>query len=60
MTDAHVPDDVLEQYVLGILPEALLEAVEEHILFCHYCIVRAEELEAFARSARKALERKPN
>ncbi|MEP7364598.1 MAG: hypothetical protein ABI972_15185 [Acidobacteriota bacterium] len=60
MTESHLQDDELEQYILGILPDALLDTVEEHILFCPACIERAEELEAFILAARKAMERKPN
>lgn len=60
MTESHLQDEELEQYLLGILPESRLDAVEERMLFCHVCICRAEELEAFLRAARKAMERKPN
>lgn len=60
MTESHLQDEELEQYLLGILPESRLDAVEEHILYCHHCIARAEGMDAFLRAARKAMERKPN
>ena len=60
MTESHLQDDELEQYILGVLPEALLDSVEEHLLFCPTCLARAEELESYVRAARKLNERKPN
>lgn len=60
MTDAHLQDEDLELYILGILPASKLDAVEEHLLGCHRCIARAEELEAYIRAARRMTERKPN
>ena len=60
MTEYHLQDDELEQYLLGILPDSRLGAVEEHLLFCPNCIERAEELDAFIDAARSAMERKPN
>jgi anti-sigma factor RsiW len=60
MTETHLQDDELEEYILGILPPARLDPVEEHILFCSACLDRAEEIESFILAARQAMERKPN
>ncbi len=60
MTELHLLDDELEEYILGILPATRLDAVEEHILFCPVCLDRAEEMESFIHAARQAMERTPN
>lgn len=60
MDDEHLRDEVLEHYLLGILPEDRLPAIEEHLLFCPTCIARAESMDGFITLMRKALERKPN
>jgi len=33
----HPSEDILEEYVVGRLPEALIEQIEEHLLICHTC-----------------------
>ena len=34
---AHASEEILEQYVLHRLPEALVARFEEHLLICHKC-----------------------
>jgi hypothetical protein len=52
--DSHAPDDVLEQYSLGTLPEEEAELLEEHLLICEECRGRLEETDAFIKAARGA------
>jgi hypothetical protein len=54
--DSHAPDDVLEQYSLGTLPEAEAELLEEHLLICQECRDRLEETDAFVDATRKAAQ----
>ena len=60
MFDAHLQDDALEQYILGILPEAKIPAFEEHLLGCPECAKRAEDMEIYIELLCRMLERKPN
>jgi hypothetical protein len=52
----HVPDDVLEKYLLRRLPEAELAPVEEHLLVCSKCQVQAEETQEFILVTQAALQ----
>ena len=52
--DSHAPDDVLEQYSLGTLPEEEAELLEEHLLICQECRDRLEATDAFVDATRKA------
>jgi len=60
MAVEHLRDDILEQYLLGYLPEWRLPSVEEHILGCQDCATRAEEMQAYIQAARNALRRRPD
>ena len=40
----HISDHDLERYHLGMVKdEAELAVIEEHLLWCHICVDRAEE-----------------
>jgi hypothetical protein len=52
----HVPEDSLELYSMGRLPEAELEGVEEHLLLCEVCRSRVEELDEFIRTFRETAQ----
>jgi anti-sigma factor RsiW len=52
--DSHAPDEVLEQYSLGTLPEEEAERLEEHLLICQECRDRLEETDAFVEATRGA------
>ncbi len=43
MENAHLSDDELESYYLGLLisEEPSLARLEEHLLYCPECLVRA-------------------
>jgi hypothetical protein len=32
IVDDHIPDDVLEQYLMNLVPEPELRSVEDHLL----------------------------
>jgi hypothetical protein len=54
----HISDDDLERYYLGMIKdEAELAPLEEHLLWCHECVDRAEAAEAFVDAIRVALLR---
>jgi hypothetical protein len=55
----HPTEEVLERYLFGWLPDSELEWVEEHLLICHPCIDKAEQLLAFVESLRSTLTREP-
>lgn len=58
----HIPDDVLEKYLLHRLSEPELAPVEEHLLVCEKCRARTEEIEEFVTVTQAALresDRKP-
>jgi phage repressor protein C with HTH and peptisase S24 domain len=40
----HPDEALLEQYLLGQLPESEIPGVEEHLLLCHSCLNKAETL----------------
>jgi hypothetical protein len=50
----HPSEEILEQYLFGSLLEREAEGVEEHLLVCHSCIERAEQLLAFVQSLRSS------
>ncbi len=52
--DCPVSEDALEQYALGILAEAELAPLEEHLFLCRSCQDRLAEVDAFIRSTRQA------
>ncbi len=54
----HVSDDDLERYYLGMVQdETELASLEEHLLWCHECIARAESAERYVDVIRIALLR---
>jgi hypothetical protein len=52
---SHISDDDLELYVMNQLPPASLPTLEEHLLFCHDCQDRVEEVENWISHLRVAL-----
>jgi hypothetical protein len=53
---SHIPDEDLERYSLGLIKnESELAPVEEHLLVCIECVVRAEESDRFVRLTKTAL-----
>jgi hypothetical protein len=44
----HIPQDRLEEYVLDhIVNETELAEIEEHLLWCEYCLDYVEDMEWF-------------
>jgi hypothetical protein len=55
---AHISDEDLERYYLGrVQDEQELAILEEHLLWCHACIDRAQAAEDFVDIMRIALLR---
>ena len=50
-----VPEEALEQYVLGKLTEVEATTVEEHLLVCADCQQRVTELDEYVPAMRLAL-----
>lgn len=54
----HISDDDLERYYLGLITEEEeLAPIEEHLLWCEFCLDRMEVKEAFIDRLRIALMR---
>ena len=55
MTDTHISQHDLERYHLGMVKdEGELAPLEEHILSCHHCAGRAEEIADYVDAMRAA------
>jgi hypothetical protein len=46
----HLPEELLEKYAFGRLPQSELPGVEEHLLVCEYCRERLESEDNFAQA----------
>ncbi len=56
----HPDDQTLEAYLLGSLPPAEVQLLEEHLLTCHDCVESAKRVEAYIQAMRAGLgQRKP-
>jgi hypothetical protein len=51
---SHLEEPQLEEYSMGMLSEASLEAFEEHLLACDSCQDRLLEMEAYVNAMRSA------
>jgi Putative zinc-finger len=56
---SHQPDERLELYALGRLPEPEVAVVEEHLLVCVSCQKKLDEVELFAVAMRQAITLEP-
>jgi len=54
---SHIPDDIMDNYALGRLPEAESAAVEEHLLVCHECQDRLHVTDVLIDALREARNR---
>lgn len=54
----HVPDEMMELYALGRLPEDLVPSLEEHLLFCVKCQEALQEEDVFSQTVVAGLTRK--
>lgn len=53
MPELHTTDHDLERYYLGMITdEGELAPVEEHLLWCAYCVDRAIEIQDYIDSVR--------
>jgi hypothetical protein len=56
MSTNHISDHDLERYYLGMVTrEEELAPLEEHLLWCHSCVERAEETEEYVDLIRLAI-----
>ncbi len=55
--DGHAPEEMLEEYSRGALPDAEVEWFEEHLLVCPQCQDNLTEMDAFVDAARRAAAR---
>jgi len=55
MSNAHIEDNQLEQYAMGVLPEQPRAALDEHLLACPDCQSRLLQLDAFLAAFRPAV-----
>jgi hypothetical protein len=53
---SHPGDNLLEAYVMGRLRRESVPELEEHLLTCHGCRLRIEELESFLLTFREAAD----
>jgi len=51
----HIVTDDLERFYLGMLDETELASIEEHLLWCHSCVDRAEESAQYVDDFRAAI-----
>ena len=56
MSTGHISDHDLERYYLGMVTqEEELAPLEEHLLWCHLCVERAEEAQDYVDLIRRAI-----
>lgn len=53
----HIPDDLLEEYAIGRLPDIDCAPVEEHLLICPTCQNNLTETDEYIRVMRAVLAR---
>lgn len=55
MDTDHISDGDLERYIVGVVTDEVeLAPLEEHLLWCHSCIARAEEIQERVKVIGKA------
>lgn len=52
---SHAPEETLEEYVFGRLPEPQCAALEEHLLICPGCQQRLRETDDYIRLMKEAM-----
>lgn len=52
----HLDDETLERYVISHCSAELINAVEEHLLFCGRCRLHLDVTEQYCRAMRSALQ----
>ena len=50
----HIPEDALEKYALGQLPDPDCTPLDEHLLICPTCQSRLEELDEYVKVMKAA------
>lgn len=57
---SHIPEDLLEEYALGKVPDPNCTPVDEHLLICPACQNSLEEIDEYVRVMRGALVALPH
>jgi hypothetical protein len=57
---SHVPEDVLEKYAMGMLPDQACDPVEEHLLLCLACQSRLEAVDEYIQVIKTAMALQPS
>ena len=52
--DAHIDEETLELYVLGMRNNKDPDSIEEHLLTCHSCQDRLKDADDYIRTVRAA------
>ena len=55
----HIPDDLLEEYALGRVPDRGRTPVEEHLLICPTCQNNLAEIDEYIGVMKTALDALP-
>lgn len=50
----HIPDDILDEFAMDMLPEADSAPWEEHLLVCERCQVRVAEADEYIQEMKAA------
>src|SRR4051794_40957487 len=53
----HIQEERLEAYAMGLIADAELPPVEEHLLFCTTCLDQLEEIEHYTSRMRGGSQR---
>ena len=57
-TQAHIQDDDLEKYFLGMIPDQnQLEQIETHLLVCSLCALKADWTREYVLTMKDSLQR---
>lgn len=55
---AHIQDDDLEKYFLGMIPDQnQLDQIETHLLVCSLCALKADWTREYVRTMKEPLQR---
>ena len=55
----HATDEIIEKFAMGKLPESEVAPLEEHMLVCHACQDRLEQMDSFLRATKAAVAKPP-
>lgn len=56
---SHIPEDLLERYAIGRLPDPDCAALDEHLLICSACQISLEEMDEYVHVVKAAIAALP-